>query len=68
MAQFIISSITEFDFDCIVAESIKEHDWNDEVIAAFGTLREKIFGRFMDEMPDELFVKSAIEMAKIWKG
>lgn len=68
MAQFIISTITELDFDCIVAESVKEHDWNDEVIAAFGCLREKIFGRFMEGMPEELVVKSAVEMIKIMKG
>lgn len=63
-----LRNITELQFDRLVAESIKEHDWCDEVIVAFGCLREKIFGRLMTEMPEDLFLDSACEMLRIMKG
>ena len=60
--------ITEFEFDIFVAESIKEHDWNDEVIAAFGFLRKKIFGRVMGDMPEKQVIQTTIKMYEIMKG
>lgn len=68
MAHFKISTITELDFDCIVAELCKERDYEDETIAALALARKKIFGRFMEGMPEELAVKSAVEMIRIMKG
>lgn len=68
MEQCKTSYITELQFDRIVAILCKEHDYEDETIAAFGLLRKEIFGRVMADMPEELFLESACEMLRIMKG
>lgn len=68
MKQFKVNLINELEYDCMVAELIKEHDYKDETIAALALARKKIFGRFMEGMPEELAVKSTVAMIKIMKG
>lgn len=63
-----LRNITELQFDRFVAELCKEHDYEDETIAAYGFLRKKIFGRVMADMPKDLFFDSACEMLRIMKG
>ena len=65
MPNYICYTINEFEFDCLIAKSIRDHDWNDDVIYAFGILRKMIFGRVMCEMPDELIGECVSKMTKI---
>ena len=68
MKTYIIKVINELQFDCCVAELMKEKNPSSEQCEILGDMRIKLFGRLMDEMPEELCAKAAFEMIKIVKG